>query len=153
MTPGEPINASPPDQRPSVALLLAGALARAGWSTTQIATALNLPPAFAAMLRRTAIRDGEISPGSDARLIAAAADELRERDPLPDHRTRAATAAGTRRTRRPAVALLLASLIVATLTTLNEASRNPSLGMHVTLLVAALGCLFLATRQYAKNPH
>lgn len=68
---------------PSLSLAVAGALARAGWPPDRVAHELDLPPAFAELLCGSAVRDGERTPGDDARLLAALSRKIESRNPQP----------------------------------------------------------------------
>lgn len=137
---------------PSLNLAVAGALARGGWDSDRIADVLHLPPAFAELLCDTAIRDGERTPGDDARLIAAVAHKVeqrsrRDRDGTPFPRKAAYQRPPTDISRGLLAWNLVVLLLAVTANVISDIPRT----LRAILFGAAFVGLLLTARQARRH--
>ena len=136
---------------PSLTLAIAGALARAGWPPDRVADELDLPPAFAELLCRSAVRDGERNPGDDARLLAALSRKIESRRPK-QRRDNACRGTVEPFRLRPSVSrgLLVWNLCVLLLTVASLFRSVIPGAARPVLLVAALAGLPVTIRQATR---
>lgn len=147
--------ADPVDRQPSLHLMVAGALARAGWTPTQIAEHLNIPPAFATLLHQTAVRDGELQPGIDSKLLGALAETVKPTansaaSPLIISSEHPSAAVVVRPTRRIRFTTYIAGVVALTTALAVSSLARIPVAAHLAGAFVAGGCL-LAIHEYARR--
>ena len=135
--------------------MVAGALARAGWSATRIAEHLDIPVAFAALLQQTAVRDGEPQPGIDAKVLGAVAETVkRTHNPAPSTAKRSrgyhsSTPAATAARRIRVCGGVVSAVALTTTVTVWSLARRP-IPVQLAGMSVAICCVFVI-REHARR--
>ena len=148
------------DQHPSSDLLIAGMLARYGWTPERIARGFDLPAAFAQAVHDDALATGEPHSGDDARLAKALRTTLHEQSTTSDTSPAESHPHQPRHTNRRGMRLSVAASLCCALVALGYIFGPRRASVEVAVLLVAVFCLAvtgvqaraLKTRRQPRRP-